>query len=121
MVDAGNLRTNLIHNSAIMRGKGKPMQRWSGSTKPTSPLLRGLSWIAGGVAGVAAAAIAAVLAVFFAATMMVVALMASILLALAAAAVRARRVVRAPADPGLIEARHVGGHSWVAYGWDDRR
>ncbi len=98
------------------------MQRWSRRFKPTSSLLRGLTWIVGAVAGLAAAAIAAVLAVFFAATMMVVALMASILLALAAAAVRARRVVRAPAaDPNVIEARNVGGHSWVAYGWDDRR
>jgi hypothetical protein len=24
-------------------------------------------------------------------------------------------------DPDLIEARHIGGHSWVAYGWDGRR
>jgi hypothetical protein len=63
-----------------------------------------------------------VLAVFFAASMMVIAFMASILLALAAAAVRARRSVsRAAADSNIIEARHVGGHSWVAYGWDDRR
>jgi hypothetical protein len=76
----------------------------------------------GSLAGLAAAAIAAVLAVFFAATMMVIAFMASILLALAAAAVRARRSVRhATVDPNVIEARHVGGHSWVAYGWDDRR
>jgi hypothetical protein len=75
----------------------------------------------GSLAGLAAAAIAAVLAVFFAATMMVIAFMASILLALAAAAVRARRSVGHPADSNVIEARHVGGHSWVAYGWDDRR
>jgi hypothetical protein len=61
------------------------------------------------------------LAVFFAATMMVIAFMASILLALAAAAVRARRSVSHTADPNVIEARHVGGHSWVAYGWDGRR
>jgi hypothetical protein len=35
---------------------------------------------------------------------------------------RARRTVRAraPSDPNLIEARNVGGHSWVAYGWRDR-
>ena len=73
------------------------------------------------LAGLAAAVTAAVLAVFFAATMMVIAFMGSILLALAAA-VRARRSLRHPAaDPNVIEARHVGGHSWVAYGWDDRR
>ena len=35
--------------------------------------------------------------------------------------VLARRTVKAaPSDPSLIEARHVGGHSWVAYGWNDR-
>jgi hypothetical protein len=94
----------------------------SGSPKPTPAVLRGLIWMAGALASLAAAAIAAVLAVFFAATMMVVAFMASILLALAAAAVRARRRVHAAvADPNVIEARNVGGHSWVAYGWDDRR
>ncbi len=98
------------------------MQRRLERSQSTSSLLRGLTWIVGAVAGLAAAAIAAVLAVFFAATMMVVAFMASILLALAAAAVRARRVVRTPAaDPNVIEARNVGGHSWVAYGWDERR
>ena len=98
------------------------MQRRSPSFKPTASLWRGLSWFVGALAGLAAAAIAAVHAVFFAATMMVVAFMASVLLALAATAVRARRQVRpAPVDPNLIEARNVGGHSWVAYGWDDRR
>ena len=97
------------------------MERWSGRFNPASSLLRGLTWFVGALAGLAAAAIAAILAVFFAATMMVVAFMASILLALAATAVRARRVVRSPPDPDVIEARNVGGHSWVAYGWDDRR
>jgi len=98
------------------------MQIRSGRLNPTSAVLRGLIWMVGALASLAAAAIAAILAVFFAATMMVVAFMASILLALAAAAVRARRRVRAAvADPDVIEARNVGGHSWVAYGWDDRR
>ena len=101
------------------------MQHLSGqglSGRPRLSLWRGLTWCVGSLAGLAAAATAAVLAVFFAATMMVIAFMASILLALAAAAVRARRSVgRAAADPNVIEARHVGGHSWVAYGWDDRR
>jgi cytochrome c oxidase assembly factor CtaG len=98
------------------------MQRWSRRIGPTATLWRGLSWCAGALAGLAAAAIAAVLAVFFAATMVVVAFMASILLALAATAARARRQVRAPTkDPNVIEARHVGGHSWVAYGWDGQR
>jgi cytochrome c oxidase assembly factor CtaG len=82
---------------------------------------RGLAWLGAAVAWVAAAAIGAVLAIFFAATVVVIALMAGVLIVLAAAAVRARRTVKAPTDPELIEARHIGGHSWVAYGWDGRR
>lgn len=97
------------------------MLRPVGRFHPATSLWRGLTWCAGALAGLAAAAIAAVLAVFFAATMMVIAFMASILLALAATAVRARRRVAAARDPNVIEARNVGGHSWVAYGWDDGR
>jgi hypothetical protein len=41
------------------------------------------------------------------------------LLGLGAFAYRARRSLRRP-EPGVIDARHVGGHSWVAYGWDQR-
>ena len=82
---------------------------------------RGLAWLGAAIAWAAAAAIAAVLAIFFAATVVVIALMAGVLLFLAGAAMRARRTVRPPADPELIEARHIGGHSWVAYGWDGRR
>jgi len=97
-------------------------QGLSGRVRPRASLWRGLAWCMASLAGLAAAVTAAVLAVFFAATMMVIAFMGSILLALAAAAVRARRSLRHPAaDPNVIEARHVGGHSWVAYGWDDRR
>jgi hypothetical protein len=82
---------------------------------------QGLAWIGGAIATLCAAAIAAVLAVFFAATVVVIALMASALLALSGLAVRARRTVKARAsDPSLIEARNVGGHSWVAYGWNER-
>jgi hypothetical protein len=94
------------------------------STRSASALpgFKGLAWIGGAVATLAAAAIGAVLAVFFAATVVVIALMASALLGLAGLAMRARRSVRAraPADPNLIEARNVGGHSWVAYGWNER-
>lgn len=81
---------------------------------------KSLAWIGGALATAAAAAVAAVLAVFFAATVVVIALMASCLLALAGLAMRARRsTARArPADPSIIEAHNVGGHSWVAYGWD---
>ncbi len=98
------------------------MRRWTSSHKTRRPLLRAASWFVGALAGLAAAATAAILAVFFAATMMVIAFMASILLALAATAARARRTVRASAgDTDVIEAQNVGGHSWVAYGWDERR
>ncbi|MDB5457388.1 MAG: hypothetical protein JWP92_2973 [Caulobacter sp.] len=83
---------------------------------------RSLAWVAGALATTAAVAVGAVLAVVFAATVVVIGFMASMLLALAAFALRARRTVKAapPSDPSLIEARHVGGHSWVAYGWNDR-
>ncbi|MBS0412127.1 MAG: hypothetical protein JSR86_19560 [Proteobacteria bacterium] len=86
-----------------------------------SPALKGLAWFAGAVAWIAAGAIGAVLAVFFAATMVVIALMATALLAVAGMALRARRTVRAPGPDDILEARNIGGHSWVAYGWDGRR
>lgn len=80
---------------------------------------RGLAWIAGALATAAAAAVGAVLAVFFAASIVVIALMVSVLVAFAGLALRARRGARSAADPSVIEARNIGGHSWVAYGWDD--
>jgi hypothetical protein len=80
--------------------------------------LRGLAWLGGALATAAAAAVGAALAVVFAASLVVIALMASVLVAFAGLALRARRGARA-ADPSVIEARNVGGHSWVAYGWDD--
>ena len=82
---------------------------------------RGLAWLGGLVATAAALTIGAFLALFAAATVVVLALMTSALLALSGLALRARRTVRTPADPDLIEARRVGGHSWVAYGWNERR
>jgi hypothetical protein len=81
--------------------------------------LRSLAVIGGGVATVAAAAVGAVLAVFFAASIVVIALMASALLALGGLALRARRTARVRED-GVIEARRIGGHHWVAYGWNER-
>ena len=87
---------------------------------PGRSAFRGAAWILGGLAWTAAGVIGAVLALVTAATFVVIALMAGALAALAAAALRARRTVRA-VDPDLIEARHIGGHSWVAYGWDGRR
>jgi hypothetical protein len=62
------------------------------------------------------------LAVVFAATVVVSLLIASVLAGLTALAMRARRTVRvrqaSPSD--IIEARRVG-HTWVAYGWNERR
>jgi len=89
---------------------------------PGRSAFRGVAWIAAALAWAAAAVIAAILTIFFAATMVVIAIMASVFLGIAALALRARRTVDThPADPDLIEARHVGGHSWIAYGWDGRR
>lgn len=82
---------------------------------------KGLAWLAGLAATALALTIGAILALFAAATVVIIALMTSALLALSALAMRARRVVRKPADPTLIEAHRTGGHSWVAYGWNERR
>lgn len=84
---------------------------------------KGLAWLAGALATCAALAVGAVLAVFAAATVVLIALMSSALLALAGVAVRAKRTVRSrrAGDSDIIEARNVGGHSWVAYGWNERR
>jgi apolipoprotein N-acyltransferase len=91
-----------------------------GPTSVGRSAFRGLGWILAALAWMGAAALGAVMALVFAATVVVIGLMASVLIALSAAAVRARRSVRAKADPALLEARHVGGHSWVAYSWDGR-
>ena len=87
----------------------------------------GIAWrsfvaFVGAVATSVAVAVAAVIAVVFAATLVVIGFMATALLGLAAFAFRGRPTpAAASADPGLIEARHMGGHSWVAYGWNERR
>jgi len=85
--------------------------------------VKGLAWVAGVLATCAALAVGAVLAVFATLTVVVIALMSSALLGLAVLANRARRSVRTRAsnDSDIIEARNVGGHSWVAYGWNERR
>lgn len=65
--------------------------------------------------------VAAALAVIFAATVVVSGVVATALVGLSALALRARRAVRIRSEtPGVIEARRVG-HTWVAYGWNDRR
>lgn len=93
-------------------------------TSPHPPRLdgawRGLAWLCGALATVAAATVGAALALVFAASLVVIGLMGLVVVAFTGLAMRARRGSRpAPADPSLIEAHNVGGHSWVAYGWDD--
>ena len=83
--------------------------------------LRSLAAVAAALATTAAVIVGAVLAVFAAATVAVIALMTSAFLAFAGLAMRARRTVHARRrDDGVIEARHLGGHHWVAYGWNER-
>jgi hypothetical protein len=93
-------------------------------TSARTPLLYGafrpIAWLAGAVATACAAAVAAVLALFFAATLVVIALMAAVLVVFAGLALRARRTVRGRSNPDVIPARHLGGGSWVAYGWEER-
>lgn len=86
---------------------------------------KSLALLAGAVCTVIAGVVATVMAVALAASVVVLAVFGGALLFLASLAMRAKRTAkaRAKADPGpqIIEARHVGGHSWVAYGWDRRR
>jgi hypothetical protein len=101
-------------------------QAKAGQAKPGQPggiAWRSLATVAGAVATSIAVAAAAVLAVVFAATLVVIGFMATALLGLAAFALRARHAApsASPSDPSLLEARHMGGHSWVAYGWNERR
>jgi hypothetical protein len=84
---------------------------------------RSLAWVGGVLASLAACVVAAVLALVFTASLVVIAVMAAALAAFALLAARARRALRGganSADPQIIEAHNVGGHSWVAYGWDQR-
>jgi hypothetical protein len=81
--------------------------------------LRSLAVLVGVLATAAAVVVGAVLAVVFTLTLTVIAIMTSALLGFAGLALRARRTATARAD-GVIEARHLGGHHWVAYGWNDR-
>jgi hypothetical protein len=94
------------------------------SPSPTTGSIPGgksIAWIVGLFFSVIASIVAVVLAVALAASVVVVAVMGGVLLALASLAARARRTVRAGSDePQILEARNVGGHSWVAYGWDRR-
>ena len=81
----------------------------------------GLVRFAGFAVAVVALMAALALAVVFAAAVAVTAVVASVLIALTAVAMRARRTVRVRSQTSdLIEARRVG-HTWVAYGWNERR
>jgi len=88
---------------------------------PARSAIHGAALIGGAIAWTAAALTGIVLALFFAATVVVSLLMAGVVLGLAAAAARARRPMRRRRSSDVIEARNMGGHSWVAYGWDGRR
>ena len=93
-------------------------------TRGGKPALRSLTAIGGAIAAAAAVVVGVVLAFVFAATVVVVGIMLSLLVGLAAFAIRAGRLGRRKASPapddGIIEARHLGGHHWVAYGWNER-
>ena len=67
-----------------------------------------------------AATVAAVLAIAFALVLFVCVLVTALLVAANAARAKIWRRVRPAREGGIIDARHVGGHSWVAYGWDGR-
>jgi len=81
--------------------------------------LRSFAMVGGALATTAAVAVGAVLALFAAATVVIIAVMSSALLGLSGLALQARRTAAARAD-GVIEARNMGGHHWVAYGWNER-
>jgi len=84
-----------------------------------SPILDAIAVIGGLVATVAAIVLGAVLAVIATITVLVIGLVSSVMIGLAGLAGRARRRAGVPGDDGLIEARNLGGHTWVAYGWKD--
>jgi Flp pilus assembly protein TadB len=94
-------------------------------SRPQTGSLSGLAALAGAVCTVIAAVVATVLAVALAASVVVIAVIGGALLFIASLAARARRTAKIDRarrqEPQIIEARHVGGHSWVAYGWDRRQ
>ena len=53
-------------------------------------------------------------------TVVVIGILALIVVGLGSLAYRARRGSRPKNDPTILEARNVGGHTWVAYSWDKR-
>ena len=87
---------------------------------PRGPAVRGLAWLVSAAAGVLALGVGVIIALIFAASMVVIGAMALLFLIAAAAGLRARQSVRSASADDIIEARHVGGHSWVAYGLDEK-
>jgi len=83
--------------------------------------MRGVAGCVSAAAWVFASVVGGLAALVLAVGVLTMAVMAGLLMVLGTAAFKARRTARAPSDPDLIEARHVGGHSWVAYGWDGSR
>ena len=81
-------------------------------------VMRGAAFCVSAVAWMIATVIGGLIAVVLAGGMLFMAVMAALLMVLGATAVKVRRTARAQSDPNLIEAHNVGGHSWVAYGWD---
>ena len=89
------------------------------SSPAVAPVWRGLGVLAGALGGAVAAIVAAVVAAICALALLLLAIAAAVVLAIRATVTAASRLMRHPrSEPNVIEARHVGGHSWVAYGWD---
>jgi hypothetical protein len=100
------------------------MNQATNSGGATRTTWSGLASIGGWLVAAAAVAIGAVLMVFAATAVVILAVMTSVTLGLAILASKVGRRSRVRArdrDNGIIEARKVGGHHWVAYGWNERR
>jgi len=95
-------------------------ERWVSFPDPGQPkrrgaARRGLHWLLGGIATVAAVTVAAILTVVFAATLAVAVVLTAALIGLYTLTHNNRHKPQGV----ILEARRVG-HSWVAYGWDQR-
>ena len=92
--------------------------------RASNPLFRGYAAVVGFLAAIVAGVVGVVVAIALALSVVVIGLFGGILLAFASLAMRARRSskkAKAEGDSQIIEAQRVGGHSWVAYGWDNRQ
>lgn len=76
-------------------------------------LLTGAAWVVATVIG-------AVLATVMALSLAALALVGAGVLAASNLLLRTRRKAAPTPDGDIIEARNVGGHSWVAYGYDEK-